>query len=51
MLADASDLIGFVQRFFGYCLTGCTNEQKFSFFYGTGVWEINCDGDNPTDDG
>lgn len=31
-----SELIGFLQRLFGYALTGSTIEQKFAFFYGTG---------------
>jgi len=26
----------FLQRWFGYCLTGLTNEQKLAFFYGIG---------------
>jgi putative DNA primase/helicase len=30
------DLIGFVQRAVGYCLTGLTREQVFFFCYGTG---------------
>jgi hypothetical protein len=30
------DLIAFLQRFGGYCLTGDTREQKFLFLYGTG---------------
>jgi len=31
-----SDLIGFVQRWFGYCLTGEIKEHKFLFGYGSG---------------
>ena len=27
----------FVQRWFGYCLTGCIQEQKLLFLYGTGA--------------
>jgi phage/plasmid-associated DNA primase len=30
------ELIGFLQRWAGYCLTGLTTEQKFLFLYGTG---------------
>jgi P4 family phage/plasmid primase-like protien len=29
-------LIGFLQRFAGYCLTGLTREHKFAFLYGPG---------------
>jgi len=31
-----SDLIQFLQRMFGYCLTGLTSEQALFFLYGTG---------------
>lgn len=30
------ELIGFIKRFFGYCLTGHTSEQVFCIFYGHG---------------
>jgi putative DNA primase/helicase len=30
-------LIGFLQRFAGYCLTGLTSEQVFAFLYGPGA--------------
>lgn len=30
-------LIGYIQRFIGYCLTGITTEQVLVFFYGTGA--------------
>jgi len=30
------DLIGFLQAWAGYCLTGDTSEEKFVFFYGPG---------------
>ncbi|MGR3758169.1 MAG: DNA primase family protein [Tranquillimonas sp.] len=30
------DIRGFLQRWFGYCLTGLTTEQKLAFFYGGG---------------
>ena len=30
------ELVSFVQRLFGYCLTGSTREQAFFFLYGTG---------------
>ena len=32
-----SDLQMFLQRMFGYSLTGCTHEHSFFFFYGTGA--------------
>jgi len=32
-----AELIGFVQRVFGYALTGDTSEQVFFLFYGTGA--------------
>jgi len=31
-----NDLIEYIKRFFGYCLTGKINEQVLVFFYGTG---------------
>ena len=31
------ELQGFLQRFFGYCLTGETSEHCFVFAYGTGA--------------
>lgn len=31
------DMIAFLQRFFGYALTGSIEEQRFAFFYGTGA--------------
>ncbi len=31
-----SDLISYLQRFIGYCLTGKTEEQILNFWYGTG---------------
>lgn len=31
-----SERIGFLQRWFGYVLTGCTHEQKLLFLYGAG---------------
>lgn len=31
------DIISFLQRFIGYCLTGRTTEQVFLFFYGLGA--------------
>ena len=31
-----SELINFIQRFLGYCLTGYTDEQVFCIFYGHG---------------
>jgi P4 family phage/plasmid primase-like protien len=30
------DLIGYLQRYFGYCLTGVTTEHVFQFDFGTG---------------
>src|ERR1700732_3930245 len=30
------ELIAFLQRWAGYCLTGLTSEQKFLFLHGTG---------------
>jgi putative DNA primase/helicase len=32
-----TELIGFLQRFLGYCLTGEVNEQVLVFLYGTGA--------------
>jgi putative DNA primase/helicase len=32
-----AELIGFLQRYFGYCLTGETSEHRFVFAYGTGA--------------
>jgi putative DNA primase/helicase len=32
-----SELQGFLQRYCGYCCTGCTGEHVFVFFYGTGA--------------
>jgi P4 family phage/plasmid primase-like protien len=32
-----AELIGFLQRFFGYCLTGLVTEQRLPIFYGTGA--------------
>ncbi len=37
ILGDDAELIGFVQRLFGYALTGDTSEQVFFLFYGTGA--------------
>ena len=34
--ADDVELIKFLQRFIGYCLTGHTSEHVFIFIYGTG---------------
>ncbi len=34
--ADDLELIAFLQRFIGYCLTGYTKEHVFLFLYGTG---------------
>jgi putative DNA primase/helicase len=33
---ENDDLVGFLQRFFGYCLTGLTREEKLLFFLGDG---------------
>jgi phage/plasmid-associated DNA primase len=35
--AGDKDIVGFLQRFCGYCLTGVTTEQVLAFFYGTGA--------------
>lgn len=32
-----AEMRGFLQRWFGYSMTGLTNEQKFAFFYGSGA--------------
>lgn len=32
-----ADLIDFVQRFLGYCLTGAVSDQRVPIFYGTGA--------------
>jgi len=34
---DDEDLIGFLQRFLGYCMTGATWEHVLMFLYGTGA--------------
>lgn len=34
---DDKDLIEYLQRFSGYCLTGLTNEHALAFLYGTGA--------------
>jgi putative DNA primase/helicase len=31
-----TELVSYLQRFFGYCLTGMTSEQILNFWYGTG---------------
>lgn len=36
VFADNANIIGFMQRFLGYCLTGDTREQKFAIAYGNG---------------
>ena len=36
IFAKDKDLIAFVQRFLGYCLTGITKEHAFVFGYGSG---------------
>jgi len=36
IFASDAELISFMQRVFGYALTGSTNEQKLVFCYGTG---------------
>jgi P4 family phage/plasmid primase-like protien len=33
---DDAELIGFLQRYVGYCLTGLTREQQFAFVFGPG---------------
>jgi putative DNA primase/helicase len=37
VLADDRELQAFLQRYIGYCLTGCTDEHRFPFLYGTGA--------------
>lgn len=37
IMGGDQDLIGYLQRYFGYCLTGLTVEQVLLFFYGTGA--------------
>jgi len=37
IFAGDAELIGFIQRLFGYALTGSTREHVFAFFYGTGA--------------
>jgi putative DNA primase/helicase len=37
IMAGDHELIGFLQRMLGYCLTGDTSEQCFFIFYGTGA--------------
>ncbi len=34
--ADCPEVIGLLQRFFGYCMSGLTREEKLLFFYGKG---------------
>lgn len=35
--SDDSDLVHYLQRFAGYCLTASTREHAFAFLYGTGA--------------
>jgi putative DNA primase/helicase len=35
--ADKDELIGFLQRWLGYCMTGYVHEQVFVFLFGTGA--------------
>jgi len=35
--ADNTEMIGFLQRYVGYCLTGCTHEHVLMFLFGTGA--------------
>jgi len=35
--ANNDELIGFLQRFLGYCMTGKTSEHVLLFLYGTGA--------------
>lgn len=35
-MCDDMDLVSYIQRFIGYCLTGKTTEQILDFWYGTG---------------
>lgn len=37
IFAGNNDLIGYIWRLLGYCLTGRTDEQSLTFFYGTGA--------------
>jgi putative DNA primase/helicase len=37
VLAGDDELQKFLQRYIGYCLTGCTDEHCFLFLYGTGA--------------
>jgi putative DNA primase/helicase len=37
VMTDDQDLILFMQRFLGYCLTGVTREQVLAFLFGTGA--------------
>jgi P4 family phage/plasmid primase-like protien len=37
IFAGDAELIGFLQRFFGYCLTGRTGEQVICIFHGNGA--------------
>lgn len=37
IMLDRKALVNYLQKFIGYCLTGCTNEQIFSVWYGTGM--------------
>jgi putative DNA primase/helicase len=36
-IQPSAEMRGFIQRWFGYSMTGLTNEQKFAFFYGSGA--------------
>jgi len=35
-MCEDMDLVKYLQRFIGYCLTGMTTEQKLNFWYGAG---------------
>lgn len=37
IMGDDQDMIGYLHRFIGYCLTGLTVEQVLLFFYGLGA--------------
>jgi putative DNA primase/helicase len=37
IMCGREDLVAFLQRYFGYCITGITNEQVFAIFYGLGA--------------
>jgi putative DNA primase/helicase len=37
VMADNAEMIGFLQRYVGYCLTGCTHEHVLMFLFGTGA--------------